>query len=227
MIKAVIFDLDGTIVSFKINYMKARYEVEEYLRSLGVPDSILKMGPIFTTLGEGLTYLTSKGYTQEEVQEVKKHVEEIVLKYEIEASKKTTLLPGIKDTLNKIKDMGLKIGLFTLNNKSVTENVLLKNGIRKFFDVVVTRNDTKKVKPHKDHFIEVISGLNVKPEETIIIGDTIYDFLAAKKLGAICIGIVGLYDEEFLKNKGKVDFVVKETNKVVDLIASLLKNKNL
>lgn len=218
MIKAVIFDLDGTLVYFKIDYKNAREQVKNYLTRLGVPEEYMLNQPIFTALERSIRYLNSRKTSESEINKIKEDINKIVYQYELKAADETFLTPNAKETLNEVKRLGLKIGLFTINNRQVTEIVLNKTGIKEFFNTIVSRDDTSAIKPDDEHLLTVTSKLGVKPEQTVVVGDTVYDFQAAKRLGALTIGVEGLYDAAYLKNEGKVDYVVKDLSEIINII---------
>lgn len=221
MINAAIFDLDGTLVHFKIDYVKVREEVERYLACQGAPIESLVKQPVFVTLDKVINYLSSDGFSDGMIARIKADVERIVFKYELKAAEETSLKPNVKETLREIKNSGVKTGLFTINNRYVTELILNRNSIAEYFNAVVTREDTPKIKPYAEHFLTVIDLLEVEPKETLVIGDTIYDFQAPKRLGAIGVGVEGLYDGEYLRLHAHVDYVIKDISEVLGIIKHL------
>ncbi|MEM2109365.1 MAG: HAD family hydrolase [Candidatus Odinarchaeota archaeon] len=218
MIKAVIFDLDGTLVHFKIDYKNAREQVKNYLTRLGVPEEYMLNQPIFTALEQAIRYLKSRKTSESEVNRIKEDINKIVSQFELKAANETFLTPNAKETLSEVKRLGVKIGLFTINNRQVTEIVLNKTGIKKFFNIIVSRDDTSAIKPDDEHLLTVTRKLGVEPEQSVVVGDTVYDFQAAKRLGALTIGVEGLYDATYLKNEGKVDYVVKDLSEIINII---------
>ncbi len=217
-VKAVVFDLDGTLIEFKIDYVNARESVKNYLTSLGVPSEYLLNQPIFTSLEKAVNYLKSIKTSEKGIKKIKDEINKIVCEYECKAAEETSLKPNAREVLNTIRKFNLKIGLFTINNRKVTERVLEKTGIREFFTSIVTRDDTVEIKPSEAHFLKVVNDLNVKPDETIVVGDTVYDFQAPKKLGALTIGVEGLYNADYLKKEGKVDYTIKELPEIIEII---------
>ena len=101
--------------------------------------------------------------------------------------------------LKSIKDIGLKIGLLTNNGKFATNIVLEKHGIAKFFDVIITRDDSQALKPDPTGLRLVLSALNISPKEAVFVGDSIIDAHAAKEVGVTFFGV-----ETGLHNKGEL-----------------------
>jgi putative hydrolase of the HAD superfamily len=93
--------------------------------------------------------------------------------------------PDAVVTLNRLKQMGLKLGLISTAYEEDIDAVLEKAGIAKgLFDVVVGANTIKKEKPHPDVFRHALSKLSVEPDEAIFIGDHIdNDYRGARAVG--------------------------------------------
>src|SRR3989304_10115662 len=117
-VKAVVFDLDGTLATFNIDYMAVRAEVRGFLIIVGIPASVLSLNEsIFEMLKKAEIFLKNNDKPQKTVENVRRKALAIAEKYELEAAKSTSLLPGVVETLRTIKKMGLKIGLCTINGE--------------------------------------------------------------------------------------------------------------
>jgi len=189
-IKAVIFDLDGTIALFNLDYKALRGEVRSYLLRMGVPASVLSVKEsIFEMLKKTLIYAKNTGKTVEVIDEIRNEALAIAEKYELEAAANTDLLPGAYETLKALKQMNLKIGLFTLNSDKAANYILQRFKISNFFGVTVPRNKVNFVKPNPEHLEMALKVLGVMPEETIVVGDAAVDMESAKELRAVAVGL--------------------------------------
>lgn len=88
-------------------------------------------------------------------------------------------------TLNRLNQMGLKLGLISTAYEEDIDAILERVGLAKeLFDVVVGVNTVKKEKPHPDVFRYALSKLCVRPEEALFIGDHIdNDYKGAEAVG--------------------------------------------
>ena len=189
-IKAVIFDLDGTIASFNLDYKALRGEVRSYLLRVGVPASVLAVNEsIFDMLKKTTIYLKNSGKSAEAMDEVRNEALAIAEKYELEAAASTDLLPGAYETLKALKQMSLKIGLFTLNSDKAANYILQRFKLGDFFGVTVPRNKVNFVKPNPEHLEMALKILGVAPEETVVVGDGNVDMESAKELKAVAVGL--------------------------------------
>jgi HAD superfamily hydrolase (TIGR01509 family) len=203
-IKAVIFDLDGTIASFNLDYLTVRAEVRSYLIHNGLPASILASNEsIFDMLKKTEIFLKNSGKSQRTFNKVRNEALSIAEKYEMEAAKTTGLLPGVAETLAILKKMGLKIGLCTINSDKSTGYILKRFNIAKFFDTITPRNKVKFVKPNPEHLEATLKALHTNPKEAMLVGDGTRDMRCARELGAVAVGLsTGTNSEKELTDSG-------------------------
>jgi len=208
-IRAVIFDLDGTIVVFNIDSRAVRAEVRSFLIGAGVPASVLSVNEsIFEMLKKTEIFLKNNDKTQEVIQKTREKALGIAEKFEYEAAKTTTLLPGVLETLKTLKKMKLKSGLCTNNSEKTVNYILNRFKIADYFDVVTTRDKVKNVKPSSEHLETTLNALNVNPNETVVVGDARMDMIPAQEMKTIAVGLateVSLQKE--LANAG-ADYII-------------------
>jgi phosphoglycolate phosphatase-like HAD superfamily hydrolase len=91
-IKGVVFDLDGTIAAFNLDYKALRAEVRGYLLKIGVPPSLTKVNEsIFDMLKKTELFMNNAGKPAEAVQETRRKVMLIAEKYELQADRKSVV----------------------------------------------------------------------------------------------------------------------------------------
>ena len=189
-IKAVIFDLDGTIASFKLDYKAVRGDVRSYLLRVGVPASLLSVNEsIFEMLKKTEIFVKNSGKSAEAIEDIPKEALAIAEKYELEAARDTSLLPGASETLKALKRRGLKIGLFTLSGDKAASYILQRFKLGDFFGVIVPRNKVNYVKPNPEHLEMALKILGVAAEETVVVGDGTVDMESARELKATAVGL--------------------------------------
>lgn len=189
-VKAVIFDLDGTLVDFNIDYKAVRAEVRNFLARQGFPQSLFSLNEsIFQMLKKAEIYLRNNGASEKRINGLRKEVFRIAEKHELDAAHTTILLPGAIETLKTIHKMQLKMGISTINSRKCTRYVLERFGIARFFNAVVTRDDVPEVKPNPVHVEAVLKSLGVNSRDTLMVGDWIGDLEAARELNLITVGL--------------------------------------
>ncbi|MEM2440399.1 MAG: HAD family hydrolase [Candidatus Bathyarchaeia archaeon] len=226
MIKAVVFDLDGTLVNFNIDFRMVRAEIRSFLISQGVPASVLSVNErIFEMLKKTEIFMKNNGKSAAAIEAVRKKALAIAEKYELEAAKTTKLQPSAKEVLETLKKAGLKIGLCTINSQKSAEYLLERFRIKDFFGTITSRDNVKHVKPNTEHLQATLKALEVSPQEVLVVGDSQADMKCAKELGATAVGILtGVSTPKELMDAG-ADYLVTSIADVPVLIEQINSSK--
>lgn len=226
-IKALIWDLDGTLIHFNIDFLRARRNAIKVLKQFGVPKDILTVKQsILENINEARKYFESKGLELEKVNQIIKKVDGEVIKVEYEAAIAAEPIDGMKEVLEFAKNKGLKQAIYTFNTKENAIISLNKVGILEYFDSIVGRNNVKNPKPHPDHIMQICQKLSVTPNQIIVIGDTDRDIEGAIRVGAHSIAICTKISKLWCKDVfNKADFIILEneiSTKLMEAIQSFL-----
>ena len=225
-IEAVIFDLDGTLASFNLDYKTLRAEVKSFLNKRGVPDSVLTIKEsIFEMLKKAEIFFKNASKTDEVFIEVQKEALAIAERFELEAAANTSLMPGTNDALKALKSMNIKIGLCTINSQNAANKILQRFKIAGFFDAVVPRDLVRNVKPNSEHFETALKMLKTPPESTLIIGDSSTDMQSAKEIKAIAVGVpTGVSTMQQLMHNG-ANYIITSLGDLPLLVEKINKEK--
>lgn len=189
-IKAVIFDLDGTITQPFFDFDAIRGEMGF------TPD----VGPILELM-------------QKMTLKQRANAEKILDFHEQRAVAESTLNPGARKTLDTLRKKGIRIGILTRNKKSNVEAVAEKHGLK--FDAVVGREEGP-VKPDAFGVQFLCRQFGVKPQEALVVGDYLFDLLCAKAAGAVSVLLKNHRKaDEFAKH---ADFVVEKITDIIKII---------
>ncbi len=187
MIEAVIFDLDGVIVStdefhYQAWKMLADEEgiyfdrkVNERLRGVSRLESL-----------EIILERAEKKYTDDE----KKILAQRKNNYYRELLNKLSpldLLPGVMQILRELKKAGIRLGIGSSSRN--TPVILEKIGLADFFDAVADGNQIKKSKPDPEVFLLAALKLNVTAEKCLVVEDADAGVEAAIKAGMKCLAV--------------------------------------
>lgn len=203
-LKAVIFDLDGTITSFNLDYKIIRGEVRGYLINMGIPASVLNVNEnIFEMLKKTELFMKNSDKSESAIEQIQKEVFKITEKYEQEAATNTHLLPGVIDTLKALKTAGIKMALCTLNSQKTTDYILRRFKLAEYFYKTFPRDSVNSVKPHPEHLETALNALGTDATETMAIGDSASDIKSAKEVNMLAIGLTtGVSTQEQLVREG-------------------------
>lgn len=223
-LKAVIFDLDGTLVTFNLDVKACRTEIISRLTERGFPRSWFSMKETaFDMLVKVKKYMITKGIENQKFVSIKKMVFSIVERFELKAARTTQMFHGIPETLTVLKEKNLKIALCTISGEKATGYLLKRFNLGHFFDVVITRENVSEVKPHPAHLKKVLEELNVLPHNAVLVGDSVKDVACAKQLNVLAVGVTtGLASIEDLTRSG-VHYIVDSVNEMPNLITQLKK----
>jgi HAD superfamily hydrolase (TIGR01549 family) len=223
-IEAVIFDLDGTLAHFNLDYKALRSEVRGYLMRIGIPSSVVNVNEsIFEMLKNSEIFLQNTDKPKSAFEEARTQALAIAEKFEMEAASTTSLLPGAVEMLKALKEMNVKIGLCTTSSGRSASYILQRFKIAEFFKVVVPRDRVKFVKPHTEQFELALKTLGVHAKNALIVGDSVVDVESAKELKTIAVGLpTGISTEKQLMDTG-ANYIVTSLTDVPTLIKEINK----
>jgi HAD superfamily hydrolase (TIGR01509 family) len=191
-IKAVIFDLDGTITQPYFDFDAIREEIGLARDSGPILESMEKMTP-----GQ------------------RRRAEEILLRHEQEAVEQSKLNVGAERTLSSLRAAGIHIGVLTRNKRDNAFAIARKHHLQ--FDAVVGREDGP-VKPDAFGVLELCRQFGVEPAETLLVGDYLFDLLCAKAAGAVAVLLTNHEEADtFVEH---ADFCVPSIGGILDIIAN-------
>jgi phosphoglycolate phosphatase len=211
-IKAIIWDLDGTLIDFRINSIKARRKAIKILRNYGIPkENLSNNTPLLEIVKISKEIFIENGLSADKIKVIIKEVNNAVTLVEHEAAIKATLTEGIIKVLEFAKKKNIKQAVFTYNTHRNARISLETAGISQYFDVVAGRDDIKNLKPHPDHLKHICERLDVNLDEIVVIGDTGRDIEAALKTKSKSIAL-NTKIPNFIKRE-----MFKEANKIIEL----------
>ena len=218
-IKAIMFDLDDTLIHSTIDFMKLKRKTIDFYSSLGVsPDTLSQNMKTHEILQKATSVLRKTGYTPREILCIVKKTSILWNQIEIENVSSTCAVQGAKKTLTILKKQNYDVGVVTRSCRRYALKALKLTGLLEFVDVIVARDDCEKDKPNPEPLVQAMKAVGSKAEETIMIGDSITDFLCSKNAGVRFIGI--LHEDDHLMNLERNTFVetIQDLKYLVDLL---------
>jgi HAD superfamily hydrolase (TIGR01509 family) len=189
-IRAVIFDLDGTITEPYFDFDAIRVEIGIGKDGGPVLEAMEKMTP-----------------------EHRHRAEAILLYHEDKAVAASKLNPGARETLSELHRRGICTGVLTRNRKCNAVAIAEKHDLE--FDRIVGREDGP-VKPDAFGVRHLCQSFGVEPAETLLVGDYLHDLLCARAAGAIPVLLANHpRAPEFVRH---ADFVIKNLREVLQII---------
>lgn len=218
LIKALFFDLDGTLIntnelvinSFKHTiktHLNIDYEREKIVKFFGEP-----LRNSLERLDQG---------------DVDAMLQTFLIYNEANHDPLISLFPGVLEGLELFKALGFKLAVVTSKRRKMAERGLELLGIINLFDVIVTPEDTIIHKPHKDPCIYGLNALGLSSDEAMMVGDSSFDILCGKAAGLItCAVNYTLIPKEELE-KAECNFFVDSIRDIIELPIDMIQKSEM
>lgn len=195
-----LFDLDGTLVDSVYQHVlawKAALDAEGIELSVWrIHRKIGMSGGLFTNQ---LLRETGLEISPERVERLARHHAEAYLKL----AHQVRPLPGARELLAWLTEAGFAFAIATSALSETADVTLATLGVDAARTPVVTRDQVKYAKPDPDLFLAAAARLDVPIEHALVVGDSIWDMLAAQRCGALGIGLLsGGYGLDELRYAG-------------------------
>lgn len=210
-IKAVLFDLDGTLIDSM--WMWEEIDIE-YLKQFGImlPGDLQSAitGMSFT---ETAQYFKNRFGLTDTIEETKDKWNRMAWdKY----ANEVPLKEGTRELLEFIKKSGRKAGIATSNSRELVELVIERLGIRKYFDSIRTSCEVEKGKPSPDIYLLVAKDLLVEPVDCLVFEDVVQGIIAGKKAGMKVCAVYDLASEaDTVTKKELADYYVESFQELI------------
>ena len=197
---AFLFDLDGTLVDSVYNHVRAWHlalrEEQIQLSVWRIHRKIGMSGGLFTN---HLLRELGRSVDDSTLQRLRDRHAELYLTL----SDDVIPLPGAVDLLDTLTDLELPWAIATSGRMITAERNLMSLDVDPSRAIVVTRDQVNYAKPDPDLFVEAARRLGTTTVGSYVIGDSIWDMLAAARCGALGIGLLsGGYGREELERSG-------------------------
>ncbi len=186
--RAVIFDLDGTLVDTAPDLMRATNHVLE-----GMGRRPITMEEVRVFVGHGARALITRGLkaTGEYPQdfEVEPHYNNFVAFYAENISAGSVIFPGLETLLTRLKSEGIGLGVCTNKLESLSLRLLEELDLLKYFGSVIGPDSIGIAKPDPRPFHESVKRLGLKKPRTVMVGDSETDILTARAAGVPVLAV--------------------------------------
>ncbi|GAA0462276.1 HAD family hydrolase [Alkalibacillus silvisoli] len=218
MIKAVIFDLDGTLLnrdkSVKIFIAKQYKRFNKWVNHVPLEKYITR----FIELDNRGYVWKDKVYKQlvDEFGITGLTWEELLQDYVSQFHDSCVPLPNLISTLEKLKDYNIGLGLITNGKGQFQMDNIKALGIDQYFKTILISEWEGIKKPEPEIFQKALGNLNVSPSESIFVGDhPVKDVQASQN-----VGMKGVWKKDNQWDNVKADFIVKDLSEILLIVES-------
>jgi phosphoglycolate phosphatase len=216
--RAVVFDLDGTIVESHINYEKMGEQIRDLLKEMGLKEEIEDRRKAYAVIRGGSETLIQYGLPKDRLDETLCRLDIIMNNVELEALPTMLLKPNAFETLNILFEDGYRLGIATRSHGEYTTQTLRKFKLTHLFHGVIGRDQTPYPKPDPRHLLSTIELIKSKPQETLYIGDTTTDLTTSK---AANVDFIGYWRDDVWAQRlidGGCEKIIKDLYEIVELV---------
>lgn len=212
-INTIIFDLDGTLLS---TLDDIKDSTNFALRKCGFPERSLE--EVNSFVGHGTNYLIGKAVPQDTPSHKIDECNKIYRQhYKGNKDNKTAPYNGIMDILEKMHNKNYKLAIVSNKFDSAVKE-LGEKYFSEYMDVAIGESSAIKRKPAPDSIYAAMEELGSSKEETIYVGDSEVDVMAAHNAGLPCIGVSwGFRGRQVLKDEG-ADYIIDTPDEIFDIL---------
>jgi 2-phosphoglycolate phosphatase len=213
-LKAVLFDLDGTLIDSKKDIAAAANAARVHFRMPALP-----LETVTGYIGWGIEHLNRKALATEDPARLAEGLKVLEAYYREHCVDQTVIFPGVRELLDFLKGRGIPMGLVSNKPHEFTLITLEKLGLMPYFAVALGADATPNKKPHPEPLLTALAKIGAKPSEAVMIGDSPVDAQAARAAGML-VGLVshGFVPKEYL-NSSDPDWLVDSLIDFIDILA--------
>jgi HAD superfamily hydrolase (TIGR01509 family) len=192
-VKAVIFDLDGTLVDSEPNYSKAD---DVLLGEYGIQALSEEMKKKYVGIGTREMMEDVKG-----IYGINESIDILVAKkntYYLEIAKENTIVfPEMYRFLQFLKEKNYPLAIASGSSPEIIDIILAITNLTEYFDVILSADEVAKGKPAPDVFWEAAKRLGVPFKNCLVMEDSLHGVEAAKSASMYCMALPYMMEEPF------------------------------
>lgn len=210
MLKAILFDLDGTLLNTNhLIFSSFRQTFNELLlnESLSDEEIIDCIGP--TLHQTGLKYFPKN--PEQFVQRYRHY-------YQLNHDEMIEIFLGVVEMLNSLKELGLKLVIVTSKKRDMTIKGLKYTKLYDYFDLIISSDDIINPKPHPEPIETVLKYYQLDQDECLMVGDNSHDIECAHHAGIKSVGVSwAIRGADYLK-KYHPTYIINEASDLLNIV---------
>jgi len=211
-VKAVLFDLDGTLVDSSEAIVNA---VEKVLELKGLTCNRAKVARMIGVPLENIFGVLAPNLSEEETWQLVHEYRKYYMKHHLE---NTTIHPSAIMVLRRLKADGFKLGIITGKYREPVMDILSHFGISELFYVVVTGYEAMRHKPAPDIVLEAAKRLRTDPKRCVVVGDSPLDVQAGKRAGAFTVAVLSTTYTRKQLESAKPTIIIEKLEGILDIL---------
>lgn len=211
-IKALLFDLDGTLVD---SLPLIRYSFQRVFEDMGIP---WDGGRVMETVGLPLIQV-ARDYAGDRAE----HFFDLYLRHQMERHDQLIkLFPGTGNMLREVRELGFKTCIVTSKRRVMAEKAVKLLSVSQLFDDMVALEDCGAHKPDPGPVITALQRIGAAPQEAVFVGDSWYDVASGRGAGVTTVGVTwGMADRARLAESGP-DFIAESWEEYLAFLKDMI-----
>lgn len=212
-LKAVLFDLDGTLVDSVRDLAESVNLTREHYGLNRLPDAT-----VTAFIGNGVYNLLGKSLETGDQTKIQEAYEIFQGHYRTHCVDHTKPFPGAFDLLNTLKEKNVRMGVVSNKPQEFTDLVLKQLNLAPYFGVAFGPESTTNRKPHPEPLLTALRQLGVPPEDAVMVGDSIVDIQAAQAVPLRVAVLTHGYNSREALSTAKPDWIVDSLTDLINIL---------
>lgn len=208
MIKALLFDMDGTLVDSERYYTLGTYLWVNKIKEVSMNDVYSIIGLNMDETYKVLSRLTNLSY-KEVVKLNSEYFNDRPINYN------DYLFDDVRDTLYILKKQKYKLALCSLSDRAMVEQFIRECHLDNIFDIVLSNDEIKKSKPDPEIYLKALEIFNINAKEAIVIEDSYSGIMSGKNAG---IKVFARNAKKYHINQEDADYIFDDMHAVLHKI---------
>ena len=202
MVKAVIFDFDGTLCDTGVGVKKsAKYALDAF--NIESPE----WEELDFFIGPPLLVTFQERFNQS-VTDAEKLVKKYRERYTNIGLYESEFYEGIPQLLKTLKNEGFKLGVASSKPINYVEELLIKAGLKDYFDCISAVSFNADCESKQSILSRCVNELGIEPTDAIMVGDRFYDMDGAREAGVPSVGVLWGFGNKFELIESGADYVI-------------------
>lgn len=209
MIKAILFDFDGTLLDTNELIIKTFMYVlgERFPGQYSTQDCLKFIGPslkeTFEELAPGESDILESKYREWNIA----HHDQLVKQYD-----------AVVETLEKLKSFGIRLVIVSTKQRAGIERGLRVLKAEHLFEFYIGVDDVTNVKPHPEPILLALKRLGLEKEEVIMVGDNSHDIEGGKNAGVLTAGVAWSIKGEAFLQQFKPNYMLQHMSELLSIV---------
>jgi len=214
LLKAVLFDFDGTLAGLNVDFIRMRRAVLDLMGDYCAPPDGIENLYVLEMIEAGSNLISERCPGREGEFFTRAH--ELISAIETEGAREGTLFAGTEEMLRELRRRHIKTGVVTRNCRAAV--VQLFPDIDSRCDAVITRECTVRVKPHPDHLLTALGSLDTDPSFAAMVGDHPMDITVGRDVGAYTVGVLTGWSGAAPLRQAGADLIIERAPDIISYL---------